>query len=172
MSFPQSSRVQDKEFLEMTDSGRCLSMHQPWASLLITGIKLHEGRNWYSAHRGRLWIAAAAKEPDMQEIKTVENAIRLLKRDENIRFPQYYPVGCLLGCVTVTDCIAQEEYRQRYPLGESDSPFVFICEDPLALPVRFPMQGQHKIYSLDPKIHNAAQKSIQRMAKIRAERAN
>lgn len=40
MNFPQSSRVQDKEFLEMTDSGRCLSMHQPWASLLISGIKL------------------------------------------------------------------------------------------------------------------------------------
>lgn len=39
-NFPQSNRVQDKEFLEMTDSGRCLSMHQPWASLLILGIKL------------------------------------------------------------------------------------------------------------------------------------
>ncbi|XP_034245904.1 activating signal cointegrator 1 [Thrips palmi] len=169
-NFPQSNRVQDKEFLEMTDSGRCLSMHQPWASLLIVGIKLHEGRNWYSAHRGRLWIAAAAKEPDMQEIKSYEKAISLLRGDPNIRFPEHYPTGCLLGCVTVTDCLAQEEYRQRYPEGESDSPFVFICEDPLALPVRFPMQGQHKIYNLDSKIHNAAQKSIQRMAKIRAER--
>ncbi|KAK3924882.1 Activating signal cointegrator 1 [Frankliniella fusca] len=170
MSFPQPSRVQDKEFLEMTDSGRCLSMHQPWASLLISGIKLHEGRNWYTSHRGRLWIAAAAKEPDLQEIRTCENVIRTLKRDENIRFPEHYPTGCLLGCVTVTECLAQEEYRQKYPDGESDSPFVFICEDPLALPVRFPMQGQHKIYSLDSKIHNAAQKSIQRMAKICAER--
>lgn len=170
MTFPQPSRVQDKEFLEMTDSGRCLSMHQPWASLLISGIKLHEGRNWYTAHRGRLWIAAAAKEPDLQEIKTCENVMQLLKRDENIRFPEHYPTGCLLGCVTVTDCLAQEEYRQKYPEGESDSPFVFICEDPLALPVRFPLQGQHKIYSLDSKIHNAAQKSIQRMAKVQAER--
>ncbi|KAJ1530934.1 hypothetical protein ONE63_005771 [Megalurothrips usitatus] len=169
-SFPQSNRVQDKEFLEMTDSGRCLSMHQPWASLLIVGIKLHEGRNWYSPHRGRLWIAAAAKEPDLQEIRACENAIRLLRGGENLHFPEHYPVGCLLGCVTVTDCLAQEEYRLKYPNGESESPFVFICEDPVALPVRFPMQGQHKIYSLDSKIHSAAQKSIQRMAKIKAER--
>lgn len=39
-NFPQPNRVQDKEFLEMTDSGRCLSMHQPWASHLICGIKM------------------------------------------------------------------------------------------------------------------------------------
>lgn len=32
-------RVQDKEFIEMADEGMCLSMHQPWASLLVTGIK-------------------------------------------------------------------------------------------------------------------------------------
>lgn len=51
----QLSRVQDRELQEMTDQGRCLSMHQPWASLLVAGIKLHEGRTWYSSHRcGRL----------------------------------------------------------------------------------------------------------------------
>ena len=32
-------RIQDKEYLEMVDEGRCLSMHQPWASLLVAGIK-------------------------------------------------------------------------------------------------------------------------------------
>jgi len=57
-------RIQDKELMQMTDDGMCLSMHQPWASLLIRGIKMHEGRSWYTPHRGRLWIHAAAKEPD------------------------------------------------------------------------------------------------------------
>lgn len=32
--------VQDKEYLEMSDLGVCLSMHQPYASLLIAGIKM------------------------------------------------------------------------------------------------------------------------------------
>lgn len=31
---------------------KCMSMHQPWASLLVAGIKKHEGRSWYSSHRG------------------------------------------------------------------------------------------------------------------------
>lgn len=33
------SKVQDKEFLEIADMRNCMSMHQPWASLLIAGIK-------------------------------------------------------------------------------------------------------------------------------------
>lgn len=32
-------RLQDKELQEMADGGWCLSMHQPWASLLTRGIK-------------------------------------------------------------------------------------------------------------------------------------
>ena len=41
-----SNRLQDKQLLELSDSGRCLSMHQPWASLLTCGIKKDEGRSW------------------------------------------------------------------------------------------------------------------------------
>ena len=50
------NRVQDDRLKEMFDEGTCLTMHQPWASLLIKGIKVHEGRVWNSSHRGRLWI--------------------------------------------------------------------------------------------------------------------
>lgn len=32
-------RLQDKELQEISDGGWCLSMHQPWASLLVRGIK-------------------------------------------------------------------------------------------------------------------------------------
>lgn len=63
----------------------------------------------------------------------------------DIRFPKKFPNGVLLGCVTVSDCLAQEDYREKYPDGESDEPFVFICEDPIICPIMFPLKGQHKI---------------------------
>lgn len=66
------NRVQDKELLEISDLKKCMSMHQPWASMLIAGIKRHEGRSWYTSHRGRLWIAATAKSVDPNEIKAME----------------------------------------------------------------------------------------------------
>ena len=33
--------------------------------------------------------------------------------DESMTFPREYPTGCLLGCVDVTDCLEQSEYRQQ-----------------------------------------------------------
>ncbi|XP_041984758.1 activating signal cointegrator 1 isoform X2 [Aricia agestis] len=168
----QNSRVQDLELQEMSDTGKCLSMHQPWASLLVEGIKLHEGRTWYSNHRGRLWIAATAKPPDQAVVRAIENQYRVLYPEKQFKFPSFYPTGCLLGCVNVDDVLPQEEYDKKYPGGESDSPYVFICSNPLSLRLRFPVKGQHKIYNLDKSIHQAAIKCIQKMGKMEAEQVS
>uniref|UniRef100_A0A182JMU5 ASCH domain-containing protein n=1 Tax=Anopheles atroparvus TaxID=41427 RepID=A0A182JMU5_ANOAO len=162
------SRVQDKQFLEMSDLRHCLSMHQPWASLLVAGIKQHEGRTWYSSHRGRLWIASTARPacPDtVQELEAFYRAQYGPDEANLLSFPSQYPAGCLLGCVTVQDCLPQEEYRKKYPAGESESPFVFVCVEPQELPIRFPVKGEHKIYMLDSNIHQAAVKALQKKAK-------
>lgn len=70
------NRVQDKELLEVSDMKKCMSMHQPWASLLIAGIKKHEGRSWYTSHRGRLWIASTTKPVDPDELKNLQRFYR------------------------------------------------------------------------------------------------
>ena len=157
-------RIQDKEFQEMSDSGACLSMHQPWASLLVQGIKRVEGRTWYTPHRGRLWIAAAAKQPTDHDIAAVEAMYRALYGHKNIAFPKQYPVSCLLGCVDLVDCLAQEDYKEEFPEGESESPYVFVCENPQQLTVKFPVKGQHKIWKLDPAIHKAAKGGLRKAA--------
>jgi hypothetical protein len=43
---------------DKADQMICLTMHQPWASLLVYGIKRAEGRGWTTDFRGRLWIHA------------------------------------------------------------------------------------------------------------------
>uniref|UniRef100_S4PG71 Activating signal cointegrator 1 n=2 Tax=Pararge aegeria TaxID=116150 RepID=S4PG71_9NEOP len=173
-TWAQSTRIQDLELQEMSDSGKCLSMHQPWASLLVEGIKRHEGRTWYTSHRGRLWIASTARAPDHGVVSSVENQYRVLRPDEEHNFPSFYPTGCLLGCVNVDDCLPQEEYAKKYAnCDESDSPYVLICSNPVSLRLRFPIKGHHKIYSLDKTIHQAAVKSMQKTSKMRAaEEAN
>ncbi|NWS58770.1 TRIP4 protein, partial [Chunga burmeisteri] len=139
-------RIQDRELQEISDDGWCLSMHQPWASLLIRGIKRVEGRTWYTSHRGRLWIAATAKRPSPQEISELETTYRMLLR-KDVEFPSDYPSGCLLGCVDVTDCLSQEQFNEQYPdlSQESGSPFVFICTNPQEMVVKFPIKGKPKI---------------------------
>jgi hypothetical protein len=47
----------DSDFYkDQEDPGMCLSMHQPWASLLVMGFKRFEGREWSTKFRGPLWI--------------------------------------------------------------------------------------------------------------------
>jgi hypothetical protein len=144
-----------KKYPQCEDKGMCLSMHQPWASLLVHGIKKHEGRNWSTAYRGRLWIHAASHEPLQHEIATVEN----FYRGRGVtRFPTYYPTSVLLGSVEVTDCLHSDDYRVKIPMKEqeSDSEFVFICRSPTLLVLALPMEGKHKIFSLDKKTLTSA----------------
>ncbi|XP_030313269.1 activating signal cointegrator 1 isoform X2 [Calypte anna] len=154
-------RIQDRELQEISDDGWCLSMHQPWASLLIRGIKRVEGRTWYTSHRGRLWIAATAKRPSPQEISELETTYRMLLR-KDVEFPSDYPSGCLLGCVDVTDCLSQEQFNEQYPdlSQESGSPFVFICTNPQEMVVKFPIKGKPKIWKLDAKLHQGVKKGL------------
>ena len=82
-------------------------MHQPWASLLIKGIKIHEGRVWNSSHRGRLWIHSSSKEPDPEIVK-------MEMENHEVTDEIAWPVGALLGFVTVDEVLPQEEYREKY----------------------------------------------------------
>ncbi|XP_049761511.1 activating signal cointegrator 1 isoform X4 [Elephas maximus indicus] len=159
-------RIQDQEFQEGFDGGWCLSMHQPWASLLVRGIKRVEGRTWYTPHRGRLWIAATAKKPSPQEVSELQATYRLL-RGKDLEFPSDYPSGCLLGCVDLTDCLSQKQFKEQYPdiSQESDSPFVFICTNPQEMIVKFPIKGNPKIWKLDSKIHQGAKKGLMKQNK-------
>ncbi|XP_074862770.1 activating signal cointegrator 1 [Carettochelys insculpta] len=154
-------RIQDRELQEIADDGWCLSMHQPWASLLVKGIKRVEGRTWYTSHRGRLWIAATARRPSPQEVSELEATYRILVQAD-VEFPRDYPSGCLLGCVDLTDCVSQEQFKEQYPelSQESGSPFVFICTNPQEMIVKFPIKGKPKIWKLDSKIHQGAKKGL------------
>ncbi|VDP92365.1 unnamed protein product [Echinostoma caproni] len=140
-------RLQDDGSRQLTDEGYCLSMHQPWASFLIRGIKKDEGRVWYSAHRGPLWIASTVKVPDPDDIDVMEKA-HIASGGSKTDLPTSYPTGCLLGRVNV------------FPDGPSTSPFVFICDDPREVLVKFPVSGKHKIYKLDPYLRKAASKNL------------
>ena len=72
------SRLQDSEILEMADRGVCLSVQQPYASLIVLGIKQYEGRTWATSHRGRLWIVSSSKPCSQEQISTTEKFYKLL----------------------------------------------------------------------------------------------
>lgn len=146
----------------------CLTMHQPWASLLVHGIKRVEGRSWPSPIRGRLWIHAAGKIPDPSTIKAMEDFYREIYAVNGItdlKFPEHYPISRLLGCVEVVGCIKCEELAswEELPEGvrlEGQTDFCWLCEQPQKLIVPFEMRGYQGVYNLEKKIYEAAVRGL------------
>lgn len=145
--------------MRATDDGVCLSMHQPWASLLVAGIKRHEGRVWGTSYRGRLWIHAAAAQPSSVEEVKAQHAAFMAPGHV---FPRHCPTKVLIGYVYVTDCLDREAYEAAFAPEErqEESPFSFICAEPKALLFPLPMAGNHKLFTLDHKVHVAAKKQL------------
>lgn len=170
--------------LRERDEGMCLSMHQPWASLLVHGIKTHEGREWSTNYRGRLWIHAASASPvDIPSVEAHYSQFMRSKRTEgrdgkpeiaihsqlHVKekvFPAYYPTKVLLGYVFVVDCLDRESYEAAYlPEDRQEAcSYSFICVGATPLSFPLPMVGKHKIFTLDHKVHTAAKKQLNELA--------
>ncbi|XP_049408124.1 uncharacterized protein LOC125871543 isoform X2 [Solanum stenotomum] len=151
----------------------CLTMHQPWASLLVYGIKRIEGRSWPAPITGRLWIHAASKIPEPETIKAMEDFYREIYAVNGItdlNFPEHYPVSRLLGCVEVVGCVTCDELVNwdQIPEGvrlEGQTKFCWLCEQPQIyesairgispvvppLPVKFPLPNPRDPFSLKPR---------------------
>ncbi|CAN6308404.1 unnamed protein product [Urochloa humidicola] len=146
----------------------CLTMHQPWASLLVHGIKRVEGRSWPSPITGRLWIHAASKVPDPDTIKAMEDFYREIYAVDgitHINFPQHYPVSCLLGCVQVVGCLRSQELVswEHVPQSvrlEGLTEFCWLCENPQKLVVPFEMRGYQGVYNLERRIYDGAVRGL------------
>lgn len=139
-------------------------MHQPWASLLVHGIKRIEGRSWPSPITGRLWIHAAGKVPEQATIKAMEDFYReiyAVNGITDIKFPDNYPTSRLLGCVEVVGCVTLEELRcwEDIPEGvrlEGQTNFCWLCEQPQKLIIPFEMRGYQGVYNLERKVFDSA----------------
>ena len=132
------------------DAGMCLSMWQPWGSLLVAGIKVAEGRSWPTSHRGRLWIASTAARTDPEVMKRViEETVASAPDPELARknLPREYPASSLIGYLDVVDCVTQEQYQSTTPpeKRQSESPYVFIVANARMLPAPLKVSGDHKI---------------------------
>ncbi|KAK1260182.1 hypothetical protein QJS04_geneDACA002093 [Acorus gramineus] len=146
----------------------CLTMHQPWASLLVHGIKRIEGRSWPAPIRGRLWIHAAGKVPEPETIRAMEEFYREIYAVHgitDIKFPEHYPVSRLLGCVEVVGCLRREELVCWKDVPEAVrleglTDFCWLCEHPQKLLVPFEMRGYQRVYNLEKRIFEAAVRGL------------
>ncbi len=99
---------------------KALTLTQPWATLVILGVKRWETRGWYTQHRGRIAIHAAKgwTKAD-REFADELREMGVLPADEPL------PLGAVLGTVrldglirTHPDIVARHISPTEYMLGD------------------------------------------------------
>jgi hypothetical protein len=80
---------------------KAISIKQPWASFVIEGIKDIENRNWFTYHRGLLYIHTG-KGFDLQGAKLVSE---LYPEYKEIIEQSKYIRGGIIGHVHMIDCV-------------------------------------------------------------------
>jgi hypothetical protein len=85
---------------------KALTVRQPWASLIICGVKDIENRDWQTTYRGIMAIHSSAK----MSREDMEDACALMRQF----VPRFsadafrrcgFPTGVILGTVEITDCV-------------------------------------------------------------------
>ena len=86
---------------------KVLTIKQPFATLIVEGLKEYEFRTWKTKYRGEFLIHAG-KGVDKKAMEKF-NCFNL-----------EYPSGCIIGKVTLTDCVPiDEEARKMLKAKES-----------------------------------------------------
>ena len=84
---------------------KALTIKQPWAALIMLGIKDIENRTWKTDYRGRLFIHSS-KKSDKIDLPDI-----LMPSDISIQLTQLIHVnGCIIGEVQLIECISPDEF--------------------------------------------------------------
>jgi hypothetical protein len=130
----------------------CLTIHQPWASLVVQGAKRVENRRWPTWHRGLLLIHAGRSRewfPDDDDCDAITDAGIVVPSADSV------PYGAIIGAVSVVDCVrlnAVADDEQTCPLAWlhndvlASGPFCWVLNNPVLFAQPIPCPGQTKLW--------------------------
>ncbi len=132
---------------------KVLSVQQPWATLIVTGIKDVENRVRRSHYRGPLLIHASQK-VDQWGLEDVLNVLREDGDEEGIAVLSHAPTGSIVGQVDMVDCVSS------HPSEWFDGPFGYVLENAVLFDQPIPMKGKLGIYDLPEELEDVVATAI------------
>ena len=95
---------------------KTLTIKQPFATLIVEGLKEYEFRTWKTNYRGEILIHAG---------KAVDK--KAMKKYEYLGLE--YPKGCIIGKATITDCIKIDDNARKILKEKNSIIYSNIIED-------------------------------------------
>jgi hypothetical protein len=136
---------------------KCLTVKQPWATLLVQGASQYLVSSWRTCHRGRLAIHASSRFPRAHIELCCDGDMRRLLHRHGYDFAIELPMQAVLGSVTIADCLrVTEETREFFDPDDPAVAFglvqpgrwVWICTGPESFPHPVPAVGRPGIFAV------------------------
>lgn len=99
---------------------RLLTIHQPWAWLIVAGFKRFENRGWHTNYRGPVLIHAGKSNESLTAGKRLAESL-------DIRLPPKLTFGAVIGTVDLVNCTTATEIDDPFATG----PFCFHLANPV-----------------------------------------
>lgn len=138
---------------------KAITIKQPWASLIVEGIKPIENRTWKTNFRGRVLVHAGAKQLNSKDLFSIEkvNEIHpdLLDDIENGNLP----TGVIIGSVEIVDCVINHPSIWAEKSLHTDGENIFgkpinnwVLANPIKFPEPIPCKGKPSFWESECKI--------------------
>jgi hypothetical protein len=137
---------------------KCLSLTQPWASLVATGAKKIETRSWRTDYRGPLAIHASAEFPTHIRLlcftEPFYGALKKANLNANHRPEKVLPLGAILAVgeladvQLITPANAPGEPERSFG-SYSPGRFMWLLENVRRLPHPIPAKGSLGLWETD-----------------------
>ncbi len=90
---------------------KCLSVCQPWATLLALGAKRYETRSWATSYRGPIAIHASKTFKEAARRLCEEDPFRTFLHRAGYRRTTDLPLGAVIGTAELIGCVATVDVR-------------------------------------------------------------
>jgi activating signal cointegrator 1 len=132
---------------------KCISVVQPWATLIILGAKRYETRSWASQFRGQLAIHASTKFPQRARDLCNEEPFRSALRRGGFMTAADLPRGLIIGTVQLARCLPEPEARliqlPGYEFGDYlNGRWIWQFDDPQPLTRPLAARGLRGIFEV------------------------
>lgn len=134
---------------------KAISLHQPWASAVILGLKKIETRSHLTHVRGRIAIHAAAKHTQDQRaifysMQNLDDSVHEVFR--GVQFKDL-PFGALIGTVEIVACQPADQIilhpRERMFGNFGPGRFAWLLKDPIKFGTPIPCKGRQGWFNVD-----------------------
>lgn len=143
---------------------KAITLYQPWATLLVLGIKRYETRSWRTLFRGPIFIHAARKSVEVPE------EIRGFMVGRTGTAVEDLPHGAIVGVVNIYNCRPiimadrREQSMTELLLGDwTSGRWLWLCHSHLVIePI--PCKGRQRIWSIPNELRDRVRAKLKGVA--------